>query len=121
VSVRTSQAVMADRNKLHIVEALRGVAALAVAWFHLTNAYQWDWVRLIACTYIDALPGPTPLFVLATPAFHIVLGRSSIARTPCLLSHADGVFALGWMSKNDNSTGFWPFRCWDIPHHAPFI
>jgi peptidoglycan/LPS O-acetylase OafA/YrhL len=32
-------------GKIAIVEIMRGLSALAVAWFHLTNGYNWDWVR----------------------------------------------------------------------------
>src|SRR5436190_8707485 len=32
-------------DKLSNVEALRGLASLAVAWFHLTNQYDWNAVR----------------------------------------------------------------------------
>src|SRR5260370_25386335 len=31
--------------QIFTVEALRGVAALAVTWFHMTNTYSLDWVR----------------------------------------------------------------------------
>lgn len=31
-------------ERLHIIEALRGLAALSVAWFHLTNTYTPGWV-----------------------------------------------------------------------------
>jgi peptidoglycan/LPS O-acetylase OafA/YrhL len=31
--------------EIYTVEVLRGLAALSVAWFHLTNKYQWDPVR----------------------------------------------------------------------------
>lgn len=40
---------MRDANgpsRILIVEYLRGLAALAVTWFHLTNTYQSGWVRL---------------------------------------------------------------------------
>jgi peptidoglycan/LPS O-acetylase OafA/YrhL len=36
---------MPDDGRIVIVEALRGLAALAVAWFHVTNAYGDGWVR----------------------------------------------------------------------------
>jgi peptidoglycan/LPS O-acetylase OafA/YrhL len=32
-------------QQIFTVEALRGVAALAVTWFHMTNTYSLDWVR----------------------------------------------------------------------------
>lgn len=32
-------------DQIFTVEALRGLAALSVAWFHLTNTYPLDWVR----------------------------------------------------------------------------
>lgn len=32
-------------DRLFSVQALRGFSALAVAWFHLTNGYPWDFVR----------------------------------------------------------------------------
>jgi peptidoglycan/LPS O-acetylase OafA/YrhL len=35
---------MVDRGRIFVVEALRGLAALAVAWFHLTNGYKDGWV-----------------------------------------------------------------------------
>ena len=34
-----------EKQRLFSVQALRGVAALAVAWFHLTNGYEWNWLR----------------------------------------------------------------------------
>lgn len=34
----------AQGRRLHVVEALRGIAALSVAWFHLTNTYAAGWV-----------------------------------------------------------------------------
>lgn len=33
------------RMKIGTIEGLRGLAALAVTWFHLTNSYSWDLVR----------------------------------------------------------------------------
>lgn len=36
---------MPANQRLHVVEYLRGLAALAVAWFHLTNTYNSNWVR----------------------------------------------------------------------------
>jgi peptidoglycan/LPS O-acetylase OafA/YrhL len=32
-------------QQIFTVEALRGAAALAVTWFHMTNTYSLDWVR----------------------------------------------------------------------------
>lgn len=32
-------------EQIFTVEALRGLAALSVAWFHMTNTYPLDWVR----------------------------------------------------------------------------
>jgi peptidoglycan/LPS O-acetylase OafA/YrhL len=32
-------------QQIFTVEVLRGLAALAVAWFHMTNTYRLDWVR----------------------------------------------------------------------------
>src|SRR5260370_32716067 len=32
-------------QQIFTVEALRGIAALSVTWFHLTNTYPLDWVR----------------------------------------------------------------------------
>ncbi|MDB5452444.1 MAG: putative acyltransferase, partial [Caulobacteraceae bacterium] len=32
-------------DKLSNVEGLRGLASLAVAWFHLTNQYDWNAIR----------------------------------------------------------------------------
>jgi peptidoglycan/LPS O-acetylase OafA/YrhL len=32
--------------RLPLVEYLRGLASLSVAWFHLTNQYEMDWVRM---------------------------------------------------------------------------
>jgi peptidoglycan/LPS O-acetylase OafA/YrhL len=32
-------------SRLYSIEALRGIAALSVAWFHVTNQYDWNWVR----------------------------------------------------------------------------
>jgi peptidoglycan/LPS O-acetylase OafA/YrhL len=32
-------------RRLLAIEYLRGLASLAVAWFHLTNQYAMDWVR----------------------------------------------------------------------------
>jgi peptidoglycan/LPS O-acetylase OafA/YrhL len=33
------------QSRVESVEVLRGLAALAVAWFHLTNGYENNWVR----------------------------------------------------------------------------
>lgn len=32
-------------GRIESVEVLRGLAALAVTWFHLTNGYDYNWVR----------------------------------------------------------------------------
>src|SRR5260370_24791289 len=32
-------------EQIFTVEALRGIAALSVTWFHMTNTYSLDWVR----------------------------------------------------------------------------
>ena len=32
-------------QQIFTVEALRGIAALSVTWFHMTNTYTLDWVR----------------------------------------------------------------------------
>jgi peptidoglycan/LPS O-acetylase OafA/YrhL len=34
-----------SNRQIFTIEALRGLAALAVTWFHLTNTYSLDWVR----------------------------------------------------------------------------
>ena len=34
-----------QRRRFFQVEALRGLASLSVAWFHMTNTYAWDAVR----------------------------------------------------------------------------
>lgn len=34
-----------EKQQIFTIEALRGLAALSVAWFHLTNTYSLDWVR----------------------------------------------------------------------------
>jgi peptidoglycan/LPS O-acetylase OafA/YrhL len=34
-----------ERQQIFTVEALRGIAALSVTWFHMTNTYSLDWVR----------------------------------------------------------------------------
>lgn len=44
---QTGQNITADKGQQRIdsVEILRGLASLAVAWFHLTNTHDWNWVR----------------------------------------------------------------------------
>ena len=32
-------------NRVVVIDVLRGFAALAVTWFHLTNIYEWSWLR----------------------------------------------------------------------------
>lgn len=31
--------------RIEIVDVLRGLAAVSVTWFHLTNTYEWNWLR----------------------------------------------------------------------------
>jgi peptidoglycan/LPS O-acetylase OafA/YrhL len=38
---------MAERARILVVEYLRGIASLSVAWFHLTNSYKDSWVATI--------------------------------------------------------------------------
>lgn len=41
----TAPALISRGEQIFTVEALRGLAALSVAWFHMTNTYPLDWVR----------------------------------------------------------------------------
>jgi peptidoglycan/LPS O-acetylase OafA/YrhL len=49
-------------QQIFTVEALRGVAALGVTWFHMTNTYSLDWVRYSG---VDGWLGVEMFFVIS--------------------------------------------------------
>src|ERR1700704_2847705 len=41
----SGSALSSSNQQIFTIEALRGMAALLVTWFHMTNTYSLDWVR----------------------------------------------------------------------------
>ena len=125
-------------SRLGQVDALRGLAALAVAWFHFTqgnasflpegtlkSSGTWGWLGVEVFFVISGFVLPLALRVAGyqVAAFPRFLGRRLVRLEPPYLASIVIVLALGWLSSR--TPGFagqpWSFDGVQVAAHLGYL